>query len=311
MLKIGSSACVLGEKVRYDGGHKRSGFVAAHISKIYQLVPFCPEVGIGLPTPRPAIQLRGSEDEVRLVDSKTGTVDHTESMDAYFSKQKARIAHLDGYILAAKSPSCGMERIKVHDLNGNLLHRKGRGLFAEQLINAFPGLPVEEDGRLNDQGLRESFFTRVHAHAMFREMVLEDKSSVSLIEFHTRIKYLLLAYNPEVYQHLGPVIANVGNRPLDKVCEEYFITFMNALSKPTNRKKHTNVLMHIQGFFKRDLSPDHKQELTEEILKYRKGYVPLLAPLTLINHYLKLFPNDFLQKQAYLKPFPVELGLFA
>lgn len=310
MIKIGTSACVLGEKVRFDGGHKRSAFVASHISEHYKLVPFCPEVGIGMPVPRPAIQLREVEQQIRLVDSKTGTHDYNDKMDAYFQRQVASLDTLDGYILAAKSPSCGMERIKIHNADGKLLHRDGKGLFAAALQDTYPDLPVEEDGRLNDKGIRESFFTRVEAHALFRKLVLEDLQPASLIEFHTRYKYLLLAYNPQIYYELGPIVANCS-QDIDDAVVKYRSMLMKALSKPTTRKKHTNVLMHLQGFFKHDLDSKYKKELSEEIDKYHSGYVPLLAPLTLINHYLREFPNEFLQKQVYLKPYPIELGLMA
>lgn len=310
MIKIGTSACVLGEKVRFDGGHKRSSFVASHISEYYQLVPFCPEVGIGMSVPRPAIQLREINEEIRLVDSKTGSSDYSDRMANYFERQQSSLEPLDGYILAAKSPSCGMERIKIHNEEGRLLHRDGRGMFAEALMKSFPDLPVEEDGRLNDKGIRESFFTRVEAHALFRKLVMEDLQASSLIEFHTRYKYLILAYNPKIYYELGPIVAQCAN-DIEQAVSNYRSKMMLALSKPTTRKKHTNVLMHLQGFFKNDLDSKYKKELSDEIDKYHSGYVPLLAPLTLINHYLREFPNEFLQKQAYLKPFPLELGLHA
>lgn len=310
MIKIGTSACVVGDKVRFDGGHKRSAFVASHIVTHYELVKFCPEVGIGMPVPRPAIQLREIDGQTRLVDSKTGESDYSEPMSEYFSRQLDRLKGLDGYILAAKSPSCGMERIKIHNQDGKLLHRDGVGMFAAALKHAFPDLPVEEDGRLNDQGLRESFFTRVEAYAQFRKLVLENLQPASLIEFHTRYKYLLLAYNPKIYYELGPVVANCSE-DIEDAATQYRSKFMLALSKPTTRKKHTNVLMHLQGFFKQELDGKYKAELTEEIKKYHRGYVPLLAPLTLINHYLREFPNEFLQKQAYLNPYPLELGLMA
>ncbi|MCC2604399.1 YbgA family protein [Planctobacterium marinum] len=310
MIKIGTSACVVGDKVRFDGGHKRSAFVAGHIVTHYELVKFCPEVGIGMPVPRPAIQLREVDERIRLVDSKTGEKDYSDAMAGYFSRQLERLQELDGYILAAKSPSCGMERIKIHNEDGKLLHRDGVGMFAAALKQAFPDLPVEEDGRLNDQGLRESFFTRVEAYARFRQLVLENMQPSSLIEFHTCYKYLLLAYNPKIYYELGPVVANC-RQDFDAAVAAYRSKFMQALSKPTTRKKHTNVLMHLQGFFKQELDSKYKSELTEEIKKYHSGYVPLLAPLTLINHYLREFPNEFLAKQAYLNPYPLELGLMA
>jgi len=311
MIKIGSSACVLGQKVRFDGGHKRSTFVVNKLPEHYQLIPFCPEVGIGMSTPRPAIQLREIAGEIQLVDSKTGEQNYTRQMNEYFSLNEEKLGQLDGYILAAKSPSCGLERIKVHTEEGNVLHRNGRGIFAAQLKQVYPNLPVEEDGRLNDNGIRESFFTRVQAHAEFRRTVLKDLSAKSLIAFHTRYKYLAMAYNPKVYYELGPLVADCAGDDIAEVAQEYLTKLMGALSKPTSRKKHTNVLMHMQGFFKKELSQPSKQELTQVIEQFHRGYVPLMAPLTLINHYLLEYPNSFLQEQVYLKPFPIELGIHA
>lgn len=311
MIKIGTSACVLGEKVRYDGGHKRSAFVTRQLPEHYRLVPFCPEVGIGMTVPRPAIQLREIDGVIALVDSKTGTEHYTDKMQSYFHNNEAKLSQLDGYILAGKSPSCGMERIKVHDAQGKQLRKDGSGIFASQLKKRFPNLPIEEDGRLNDKGLRESFFTRVHAYATFKEMVLNTMEPSSLVEFHTRYKYLLLAYHPEIYYQMGPIVADCGAGDFENKANTYLSKLMFALARTTSRKKHTNVLMHLQGFFKKDLNKESKQELSYTIEKFHKGYIPLLAPLTLINHYLLEFPNPFLQKQVYLQPFPLELGIYA
>lgn len=315
MIKIGTSACVMGEKVRYDGGHKRSAFVVNQLPAHYKLIPFCPEVGIGMTVPRPAIQLREIDGQIALVDSKTGKQDYTAPMNDYFIRNEEKLGQLDGYILASKSPSCGMERIKVHDAEGKQLRRDGRGLFAARLKKCFPNMPVEEDGRLNDTGLRESFFARVHAYSGFKKDVLEVLTPASLVEYHTRYKYLVLAYNPKIYYELGPLVAGCGNVRDDKefvaLADQYLTMMMVAMSRATSRKKHANVLMHLQGFFKKELDKESKQELTQSIDNFHKGYVPLLAPLTLINHYLLEFPDPFLNKQMYLKPFPLELGIYA
>lgn len=315
MIKIGTSACVMGEKVRYDGGHKRSAFVMTQISEHYKLVPFCPEIGIGMSAPRPAIQLREINGELALVDSKTGLQDHTDSMGDYFRKNEQKLASLDGYIVAGKSPSCGMERIKVHDATGKQLRKDGVGVFTNHLKTRFPYLPVEEDGRLNDKGIRESFFSRLHAYAAFKREVLSELTPASLVDFHTRFKYLVLAYCPKTYYELGPLVAGSGSvndtADFEALATNYLGKLMHAMSRTTSRKKHTNVLMHLQGFFKRELNSQSKQELTKTIDNFYQGYVPLLAPLTLINHYLMEFPNPFLKKQVYLQPFPLELGIYA
>lgn len=311
MIKLGVSSCVIGNKVRFDGGHKRSGFVAGHIDKFFELVPFCPEVGMGMPVPRPTIRLMEHDEVVRLVDSKDAAIDHTVSADRFFASISGDIPELDGYILAAKSPSCGMERIKVYDTDGNTLHRKGRGVFAAQLIKTFPHLPVEEDGRLNDQGIRESFFTRVIAHNEFRCFVLHEPSLKTLVKFHSRYKFLLLAHHPELYYAMGQLVGNGKNMKLEELLFEYQCKMMSALKKPSSRKRHTNVLMHIQGFFKNKLEKDDKAELMDKIEQYRRGYIPLMAPLTLLNHHLNHFPNPYLEDQKYFSPYPLELGLQA
>ncbi|MCY7296380.1 YbgA family protein [Alteromonas sp. a30] len=315
MIKIGVSSCVVGSKVRYDGGHKRSSFVATTVSDIFQMVPFCPEVGMGMSVPRPTIHIRdftnGDNGDLRLVDSKDGSIDHTPKMAVYFSKIESQIQELDGYIVAAKSPSCGMERIKVFNKQGDMMHRKGQGLFVSHLKRAFPNLPIEEDGRLNDQGLKDSFFARVTAHHRFRKMVLEEPSVNSLVQFHSQFKFLVLAHKPDIYRLMGRVVANAKSQGLESSIKEYFTLMMSALSKASTRKTHTNVLMHLQGFLKKSLTKDEKQELCEQIELYRTGLVPLLAPLTLLRHHLKRHPNQYLENQAYMHPYPLELGIMS
>lgn len=313
MIKVGVSSCVIGSEVRYDGGHKRSGFVSKKVANVFQLVPFCPEVGMGMPVPRPTIHLRdfsaGEGLDIRLVDSKDGDIDHTNKMSTFFSQIQSKVEDLDGYIVAAKSPSCGMERIKVFTEKGDMLHRKGEGLFVSHLKQAFPHLPIEEDGRLNDQGLKENFFTRVIAHHQFKKMVLVNPSIKQLVKFHSQYKFLILAHKPETYRLMGRVVANAKQGDLAVTLREYQSLMMHALSKVATRKKHTNVLMHLQGFLKKSLSGEEKKELCEQIEFYRVGLVPLLAPLTLLKHHISRFPNQYLEEQAYMEPFPLELGI--
>lgn len=313
MINIGVSSCVLGDSVRYDGGHKRSQFITKIVSSVFNLVPVCPEVGMGMPVPRPTIHIRDfSKDngiDLRLVDSRDASIDHTSKLNGYFDTVIPKVDRMDGYIVAAKSPSCGMERIKVYNEEGEMLHRKGSGMYTERLKKQFPYLPIEEDGRLNDQGLRESFFSRVMAHNQFREMVLQNPVISSLVEFHSQYKFLVLAYKPDIYRQMGRVVANAKQGDLNTTLSEYQSLMMTALSRAATRKRHTNVLMHIQGFFKKQLSKEDKQELSLQIEFYRLGLVPLLAPLTLMKHHLKRFPNEYIERQSYLQPFPIELGI--
>lgn len=313
MTKIGVSSCVLGDKVRFDGGHKCSRFVADKVSELYKLVPICPEVGMGMAVPRPTIHLRqvlkGGKIDIRLVDTKDAAIDHTQAMSKFITQVKSKIVDLDGYIVAAKSPSCGMERIKIYNENGDLLHRKGVGMYVARMKQLFPNLPIEEDGRLNDKGLRESFFTRVTAHQQFRTQVLEQASVSNLIKFHSRNKFLILAYKQDIYRQLGRVVAHASKGDLQTVLSEYLSLMMLALSRTPSRKKHTNVLMHFQGFFKKHLTKEEKHELAENIEFYRMGLMPLLAPLTLLKHHLKKHPNEYLEQQSFFRPFPLELGI--
>lgn len=311
MVKVGISSCVVGQKVRFDGGHKGSNFVRVHLAKVFELTPICPEVGMGMSVPRPTIHLRDGVDGIKLTDTKTGELNHTDALNQFFDKVSPQVPEFDGYILAAKSPTCGMDRIKVYNDAGELQHRKGRGMYAQKLLAAFPSLPVEEDGRLNDHGLRESFIVRVFAHNEYRNKVLADPSINALIKFHSRYKFLVLAFHPQSYKSLGRLVAAASSYELDTLLKEYLTLLMFALNRTASRRKHTNVLMHLQGFFKKNLPPVDKQELNEQILKYRSGHVPLMAPLTLLKHHLKHFPNDYLQEQAYFQPYPEELGLRA
>ncbi|MDF2177591.1 DUF523 and DUF1722 domain-containing protein [Aliiglaciecola sp. CAU 1673] len=308
MPKIGISACVMGSKVRYDGGHKRSSFVMDKLGSYVSFVPLCPEVGMGMSVPRPTIHLRETAHGIRLTDSKDGSIDHTDKMQRFFSQHLEQLAPLDGYILAAKSPSCGMERIKVYSEEGELQRKDGQGLFVQLLKQHFPHLPMEEDGRLNDAGLRESFVTRIFAYQAFREQVASNPSVSSLVAFHSRYKLLIMSYSPVVYRQLGRLVANAKVH-LESAIEQYLGLMMQALSKVPNRKKQTNVLMHIQGYFKSHLNKADKHELCEQIEAFRLGHLPLMAPLTLLKHYLRRYPNDYLQQQAFFDPYPSTLGL--
>lgn len=301
----------MGEKVRYDGGHKRSAFVTSNLQDMFNLIPVCPEVGIGMSTPRPAIRVVEQGDSHRLLDAKDSSLDYTDKLADFYQQQHTKFHQLDGYILAAKSPTCGIERIKVYTQDGELAHRKGTGLFAQHIRQHYPNLPMEEDGRLNDMGLRESFITKVFIHSRFRNEVVLPAEVRNLIEFHSKHKFLVMAYSPVAYRQLGRMVANVSKETLSSTQSQYLTLLMSTVSKPTNRKKHTNVLMHLQGFLKKQLSKEDKQELAEQINKYRLGYVPLLAPITLLLHFLKQHPNPYLSQQVYLHPYPEELRLRA
>ncbi len=308
-IKIGISACVLGEKVRFDSGHKVSKFVTKELSPYFEFVSVCPEVGMGMPVPRPTIRLISHEERIALVETKDPTKDHTNAMLEY---SKAKVAELKdtqlcGYIVCAKSPTCGMERVKVYKRDG--ADNIGVGLYTNELLQQMPWLPVEEDGRLNDPVLKENFITRVFTLHDFYQSVGGNVTRGNIVAFHSRYKLTLMAHHPTSYKELGRLVANIKEYDLDHFYDLYRTGLMRAMSHRASRKNNTNVLMHIQGYFKRYLDKKEKAELRNVIDEYRVGVLPLLAPLTLIKHYLATHPDGYLEQQRFLEPYPQELRL--
>ena len=307
-IKVGISACLLGQEVRFDGGHKRSSFCERDLGAHFDYHPVCPEMAIGLGSPRAAIRLVKRNGEIRA-EASNGSFDVTEQLIA-FSEQKARqLDFISGYILCAKSPSCGMERVRIYGANNEGSAKEGIGLFAKALMEANPLLPVEEDGRLCDPILRENFVLRVFAYHDWQQLCAQGLTAAALIRFHSRYKYLVLSHATTHYRALGKLLGNLGKANLQEVADSYIKGLMTALTLRANRRSHTNVLMHLQGYFKRVLTPSQKQELAETIDKYRTGIFPLLVPLTLIRHYLREYPNTYLADQVYLNPHPDTLKL--
>lgn len=305
-IQIGISACLLGQEVRFDGGHKASHYCQRELIDHFDFVPVCPEMAIGMGAPRKSIRLV-KKDDVILVQSGDGSLDVTDKLNDFSESKTAALGFLGGYILCAKSPTCGMERVTEYKPNSNDGQRTGIGVFARALMERYPHLPVEESGRLHDLPLRENFFTRVYAHHDWHSMMASGVSKHKLIQFHSRYKYLIMAHSTEAYRALGPILAEIKN--VEETAETYFAGFMSALKIKATRKSHTSALQHIQGYFKKQLNKGQKQELTETIIKYREGLVPLLVPITLINHYLREFPTPYIEGQVYLNPHPEELKL--
>ncbi len=308
-IRIGISACVFGQRVRFDGGHKANQFVTKELAPYFEFLPVCPEVGMGLPVPRPAIRLVSDQERIALVETKDSSKDHTSALEGYSENKVAQLKSqsLCGYIVCAKSPTCGMEKVKVytnHDVEKN-----GVGLFTQVLMREMPWLPVEEDGRLNDALLRENFITRVYCLNDFYQSLGEQPTAGKVVAFHSRYKLTLMAHHPLSYRELGRLVANVSDYEPTDFIEKYRLGLMSALKIKASRKNHTNVLMHLQGYFKRSLDKSQKMELTRVIHDYRNGVLPLLAPLTLIKHYLTLYPDAYLMQQRYLDPYPQELKL--
>ena len=308
-IRIGISACLLGENVRFDGGHKRDAFLVGSFGRFVTFVPVCPEVELGLGTPRDAIRLEKRAGDVRLVVPKSGR-DLTESMRAFAAARVLGLEkeELSGYVLKKDSPSCGMERVKVYDGPG-AASRKGRGLFAEALLLRFPNLPVEEEGRLGDLRLRENFVERVFAYRRVRDLFATHWSVGHLVKFHTAMKLQVLSHSPEAYARLGRLVARARGLQKAALRERYEAELLAALAVPATPRRHANVLQHMLGYFSDSLSPEERQEVLGLIEEHRRGLTPLVVPLTLIRHHVRRLGVAYLQGQAYLEPHPRELML--
>jgi|SRR5262245_35031395 len=306
--RLGISACLLGQQVRYDGGHKLDPFLSATLGRFVEWVPVCPEVEVGMGVPRETVHLVGAPDDPRIVAEHSGK-DWTVAMKRFALVRLRQLAELklSGYVFKKNSPSCGMERVRVHN-SKNMAARRGRGLFAAALMDRFPLLPVEEEGRLNDLTLRENFVERVFAYHRW-QAALGAKSASSLVEFHTRHKFLLLAHSERHYRRLGRLVANLKNNSLREIYEEYGRGFMETLAVRATAKKHANVLDHLVGHFSDRLSAAERRELVELIRDYRSRLLPLVVPITLVQHYVRKYQIAYLADQVYLAPCPKELML--
>jgi uncharacterized protein YbgA (DUF1722 family)/uncharacterized protein YbbK (DUF523 family) len=308
-IRIGISTCLLGEKVRFDGGHKRDPFLVDTFGRHVEWLPVCPEVDIGLGTPREPIRLARKGDGIRLVGVRSET-DHTDAMRAYAARKAEELATLDlcGYILKKDSPSCGMERVKVYDPNGSPA-RTGRGVFAEALLQRLPGLPVEEEGRLSDPRLRDNFVERVFAYRRLRDLFSSRWTVGALVRFHTAHKLVLLAHSPKAYADLGRLVAGASSLPRRDVRGRYESEFMEALGVVATPKRHVNVLHHMLGYFRDTLDGASRGELAASIQDYGHGLVPLIVPITLFRHHVRVLKVAYLSGQVYLDPHPKELML--
>jgi uncharacterized protein YbgA (DUF1722 family)/uncharacterized protein YbbK (DUF523 family) len=306
-LLIGISACLIGEKVRFDASNKPSTFCIKEFSNHVTYKAFCPEVAIGLPIPRPTIR-QIKKDDVIHVSRPDGSGDVTEALKIYALKVANATKDLSGYIFCAKSPSCGMERVKVYNPEGHALPSNGIGAFAKVIMEENPLLPCEENGRLNDMVLRENFVARVFAYKHWKNLVATGLTKHKLTTFHSQYKYTVMSHDLIAYKSLGQLLAR-ADMPLQEMAEQYILGLMTALKIKATRKKHANALAHMQGYFSKHLKANERQELCNQIDAYRIGLVPLVVPLTLIKHYLLQFPKDYLSNQSYLSPYPDELRL--
>lgn len=307
-VRIGISSCLLGAKVRFDGGHKKDDFLVHTFGRWVQWVPVCPEVEVGMGTPRESIRLVREGNDVRLLAPKSGR-DWTDAMRSYAERRLGELEghDLDGFVLKKDSPSCGMERVKVY--GGGMPTKSGRGVFAEALLARWPDLPVEEEGRLNDPRLRDNFVERVFAYRRVKDLFAQRWTVGQLVAFHTAHKLQLMAHAPAVYAELGRLVAAAKRMPREEVRATYLRHFMAGLTTLATTRRHANVLLHILGYFKKLLDADARAELLGVIEDYRRGLVPLIVPITLVRHHVRVHGIEYLAKQVYLEPHPRELML--
>ena len=308
-LRLGISRCLLGDEVRFDGGHKRDSFLTDVFGRYVEWVPVCPEVEAGLGTPREAMRLIGDSQNPRLVTIETG-IDHTHALEAMATDRTEKLKKLDlsGYVFKKGSPSCGIERVRLYDEHG-MSNRKGVGLFARAFMKQFPLTPVEEEGRLCDPTLRENFIERVFCYRRWQDLIQRGATRQALVQFHTIHKYLLMAHHPQQYEILGRLIGQAHRSRPKELAHRYGELFMNTLAVKATVRKHVNVLHHIIGHFKERLSANEKSELLSVIGDYHHGLSPLVVPLTLIKHYVRIFDVSYIREQVYLNPHPKELML--
>jgi uncharacterized protein YbgA (DUF1722 family)/uncharacterized protein YbbK (DUF523 family) len=308
-IRILVSACLLGETVRYDGGHKRDLFLVETLGPLVAWVPVCPEVDCGLPVPREAMRLVGDAARPRLVTVRTG-IDMTGRVEEWAKGRLDELSRLDlcGYICKKDSPSSGMERVKVYG-GGGIPARTGAGIFTRMFMERFPLVPVEEEGRLTDPVLREMFVERVFCLRRFRDLLARPPSRGALVEFHTDHKLLLLSHDRGHYEEMGRLVARAREIPAGTLYGRYQELFMATLAHKATPKKCADVLTHMMGHLKKFLSSDEKQELIEVIGQYRRRLVPLVVPVTLLRHHVRKYRIAYLARQVFLNPHPAELML--
>ncbi|MCU7933010.1 MAG: DUF523 and DUF1722 domain-containing protein [Candidatus Thiodiazotropha sp. (ex Codakia rugifera)] len=307
--KVGVSACLIGRNVRYDGGHKRDMFIADVLDKHVYLIPICPELAIGLGVPRETIQLIGDHQRPRLVGVSDHNHDITDIMESYADAQSNQLNELCGYILKKDSPSCGIEQVKVYSKDGKQFKRRGRGIFARILMEHHPFIPIEEELQLSNATGRENFVNRIYVLQRWYTMLHNGLSPAQLQEFHTIHKYLVMAHSQTGYRRLGKLIANQSGQDMDSLSKSYICGLMSALRHRANRGSHSNVLQYIMGYLKKRISHDEKVGLSASIDSYRRGETPLSAPINLLKYYIRFHPDEYLQKQVYLQPYPDIIGL--
>jgi len=305
---IGISSCLVGQKVRYDGTAKRNSWLVDQFGKYVDYRPICPEMAIGMPTPRPPIRLVGTPEDIRVVGVDDPSADVTMQLEDFALSTAGQLQSISAYVFMSKSPSCGMERVKLYGANGHAA-KNGVGAYARVIMASLPNLPCEEEGRMNDPMLRENFVNRVYAYRRWQSLRADGLVAKELIDFHARHKYMVMTHSQAAYQRLGRLLSNLKGVDLERVADAYEAEFMGALKRRVGRKRHVNALQHIQGYLKTRIDGDDRQELAESIEAYRREEVPLVVPMKLLRHYFRRNPDNYIDRQWYLDPYPESLGL--
>lgn len=305
---IGVSSCLLGAPVRYNGGHSRSRFLTDELGAYVDWLPICPEAEIGLGVPRQTLHLERAEAGDRVIAAKS-RADHTDDLGRVADRHLAQLRRMDGYVLKNKSPSCGLFSLPVFNAEGERVDGRGRGVFAARLTGLFPELPVEEQGRLSDDVLREHFVERVFAHARLRRLFTSEWRPRDLVDFHSRQKLQLMAHTPEGYRAAGRIVARAGSDEPRRIEAEYTARFHQALATRTTRGKHVNALQHAFGMISSRLDDIRRHDMLGAMEKYRDGQMPLSLPMALIRHHCAAEGIAWVRDQTYLEPYPDELRL--
>ncbi|RYY75269.1 MAG: DUF1722 domain-containing protein [Gammaproteobacteria bacterium] len=308
-IPLGVSQCLLGEPVRFDGGHKRNAFLIDVLSNYVEFQPVCPEVAIGLGIPRKPIRLIVTDGEDRIRGIENSDLDVTDGLYREAEKAAGQMPDICGYVFMQKSPSCAVFGLKRYGTNGYSIDSRGRGAYAKRFMELMPLIPVEEAGRLVDAGLRENFIARIFALQDWRENLQHEPTAKKLVEFYSRYKYQVMAHHVPSYFLIGKLLANLSEHPIADTNNKFISLLMSALGHPATRKGNANAMMHLRGYLKHHISSLSKQELSQLIESYAKGVVPLVVPLTLLKHHLMTLDNPYLKNQTFWSPYPEELGL--
>lgn len=299
--QVGISSCLLGQPVRYNGGHKKDPYLSRDLSTIFDWIPFCPEMSMGLGVPRDPIHLRLIDGFINLVDAKRGGPNLGKQLSKIAVRFSQNEVSLSGYVFKKNSPSCGLSKIPVFDLKGEHVVCEAQGAFSSAISALQPMLPLTEETLLHDPDHRAHFIIRVLAYDRLSKILLIGIDDKELLAFHNRHKYLLLAHDVELFSELDDLVhQSFQKADFDHLVHEYSRLFMKALDSSATPDKHMDVLQVIMGMLIKHRRKQQVAKLEKVVDRFYIGKATLEAPLKLIRHYLKLYPNNYLEEQHYL-----------